>query len=201
MDRDRDATSQGRGRRRDGTLDVRIVEQVVALLGSHSYAGLTLDELAERSGVAKTTILRRWPSKAAVVAAGVEQLALQSVTVPDTGTLRGDLQALLHGAVETFVRGSGQFVPRLIREAGDHAPIADLVSTVIHTRRQAYRRVLALAIARGELAPTVDQELLIDLLIGPLWTRLLITRDPITGEYVDAILEVVLTAFDVTTAG
>jgi AcrR family transcriptional regulator len=201
MDRDRDATSQGRGRRRDGALDARIVEQVVAMLGSRSYAGLTLDELAERSGVAKTTILRRWPSKAAVVAAGVEQLALQSVTVPDTGTLRGDLQALLHGAVETFVRGSGQFVPRLIREAGDHAPIADLVSTVIHTRRQAYRRVLALAIARGELAPTVDQELLIDLLIGPLWTRLLITREPITGDYVDAVLEVVLTAFDVETAG
>jgi hypothetical protein len=46
--------------------------------------------------------------------------------------------------------------------------------------RQAYRRVLALAIARGELAPTVDQELLIDLLLGSIWLRLLITRDPIT---------------------
>ena len=127
----------------------------------------------------------------------MQRLALQSVDVPDSGTLRADLLALLHGAVETFVRGRGQFVARLIREAGHHPEITDLVYTVIHTRRQAYRRVLALAVARGELAPSVDQELLIDLLIGPIWTRLLITRDPITREYVDSIVEAVLIAFGV----
>jgi AcrR family transcriptional regulator len=192
--------SSGRGRPRDRALDDRILEQVIALLGSHGYAGLTLDALAARSGVAKTTILRRWPSKAAVAAAGVERLALQSVDVPDSGDLRVDLLALLHGAVEAFVRGRGQFVARLIREAGHHPEITDLLYTVIHTRRQAYRRVLALAIARGELAPSVDQELLIDLLIGPIWTRLLITRDPITREYVDSIVEAVLVAFDVKPA-
>src|SRR3954452_1839981 len=176
----------GRGRPRDGALDDRILEQVVALLGSRGYAGLTLDELAVRSGVAKTTVLRRWPSKAAVAAAGVERLALQSVDVPDSGSLHGDLHALLHGAVDTFVRGRGQFVPRLLREAGHHPEITDLLDAVLHTRRQGYRRVLARAMARGELDPTVDQELLIDMLIGPLWTRLLITRDPVTSEYIDA---------------
>jgi AcrR family transcriptional regulator len=195
-----DATTAGRGRPRDRTLDARILDQVLDLLASHGYAGLTLDELALRSGVAKTTILRRWPSKAAVAAAGVERLALQSVDVPDSGTLGGDLHALLHGAVDTFARGRGQFVPRLLREAGHHPEITDLLFTVIHTRRQAYRRVLALAIARRELSPSSDQELLIDLLIGPIWTRLLITRDPITREYVDSIVETVLAAFDVKPA-
>ena len=195
-----EASPRGRGRPRDPALDDRILEQALVLLGSHGYAGLTLDELAARSGVAKTTVLRRWPSEAAVAAAGVERLALQSVDVPNSGTLRADLRALLHGAVETFVRGRGQFVARLIREAGHHPEITDLVHTVIHTRRQAYRRVLALAIARGELAPSVDQELLMDLLIGPIWTRLLITRDPITGDYVDSIVETVLIAFDVKPA-
>src|SRR3954447_6431414 len=189
-----------RGRPRDGALDERILEQVLALLGSRGYGGLTLDELAARSGVAKSTILRRWPSKAAVAAAGVERLALQSVDVPDFGTLHRDLHALLHGAVDTFARGRGQFVPRLLREAGHHPEITDLLFTVIHTRRQAYRRVLALAIARGELAPSVDQDVLIDLLIGPIWTRLLITRDPITREYVDSVVEAALAAFDVRPA-
>ena len=56
---------------------------------------------------------------------------------------------------------------------------------------------LARAVARGELDPSVDQELLIDMLIGPLWTRLLITRDPVTREYVDANVQAVLTAFHV----
>ena len=184
-----------RGRPRDGALDERILEQVLDLLGSRGYAGLTLDELAVRSGVAKTTILRRWPSKAAVAAAGVERLALQSVDVPDFGTLHRDLHALMHGAVDTFVRGRGQFVPRLLREAGHHPEITDLLHAVLHTRRQAYRRVLARAIARGELDPTVDQELLIDMLIGPVWTRLLITRDPVNREYVDANVQAVLSAF------
>jgi AcrR family transcriptional regulator len=190
----------GRGRPRDGALDDRILDQVVALLGARGYAGLTLDELAARSGVAKTTILRRWPSKAAVAAAGVERVALQSVDVPDTGTLHGDLRALLHGARDTFARGRGQFVPRLLREAGHHPEITDLLDAVLHTRRQAYRRVCARAIARGELDPSVDQELLIDMLIGPLWTRLLITRDPVTSEYVDANVEAVLRAFEVAAA-
>jgi AcrR family transcriptional regulator len=189
--------ARGRGRPRDRGLDDRILEQLLALLASHGYAELTLDELAARCGVAKTTILRRWPSKAAVAAAGVERLTLQSVDVPGSGTLRGDLHALLHAAVSTFVRGRGQFVPRLIREAGHHPEVTDLLYTVLHTRRQAYRRVLALAIARGELAPTVDQELLIDLLLGPIWLRLLITRDPITREYVDAVVQAVLIAFAV----
>ena len=200
MTHSRGPAASARGRPRDPTLDARILTEVLALLASHGYAGLTLDELAARSGVAKTTILRRWPSKAAVAAAGVERLALQSVDVPDSGTLRGDLHALLHAAVDTFARGHGQFVPRLLREAGHHPEITDLLFTVIHTRRQAYRRVLALAIARGELAPTGDQELLIDLLIGPIWTRLLITRDPITSEYVDSVVETVLVAFGVEPA-
>jgi AcrR family transcriptional regulator len=195
-----DSAVPGRGRPRDPTLDARILDEVLALLASHGYAGLRLDELAERSGVAKTTILRRWPSKAAVAAAGVERLALQSVDVPDSGTLRGDLHALLHGAAETFARGRGQFVPRLIREAGHHPEITEILFTVIHTRRQGYRRSLASAIARGELAPSADQDLLIDLLIGPLWTRLLITRDPVTGEYVESIVDAVLAAFEVKPA-
>jgi AcrR family transcriptional regulator len=186
-----------RGRPRDPALDERILEQLVVLLGTHGYARLTLDELAARSGVAKTTILRRWPSKAAVAAAGVERVALQSVDVQDSGSLRDDVHALLQGAVDTFARGSGQFVPRLLREAGHHPEIADLLNTVLHTRRQSYRKVLALAIARGELSPSIDQELLIDLLIGPLWLRLLLTHDPITPEYVDSNVEAALAAFDV----
>jgi AcrR family transcriptional regulator len=189
-----------RGRRRDPAADARILEAALEMLETGGYAALRLDDLARRAAVAKTTILRRWPSKAAVAAAGVERLALQSIDVPDSGTLHGDLHALVHGAVDTFARGRGQFVPRLLREAGHHPEITDLLDAVLHTRRQAYRRVLARAIARGELDPSVDQELLIDMLIGPLWTRLLITRDPVPGEYLDANVEAVLTAFSVPAA-
>ena len=165
------------------------------MLGEGGYAGLRLDALAARAGVAKTTILRRWPSKAAIAAAAVERLALQTIDVPQSGTLRGDLHALLTSAVTVFTDGQGGFVPRLIRESGHHPEIANLIDTVIHTRRLAYRRVLGHAIARHELDPDVDQDLLIDLLIGPIWTRLLITHDPITKTLINEIVDAITRAF------
>jgi AcrR family transcriptional regulator len=194
---DQPSPSSGRGRPRDRALDERILDQFIVLLGTHGYAGLTLDTLAAHCGVAKTTILRRWPSKAAVTGAAVERLALTSVDLPDSGNLRGDLQALLGAAVDTFVHGHGAFVPRLLRESGQHPEISELLRTVLITRRSAYRRIVARAIDRGELAPSVDQDLLIDLLIGPLWSRLLITRVPITDEYVRSNVDAVLAAFGV----
>jgi AcrR family transcriptional regulator len=189
------AGRRGRGRPPTPGLDRRILHAALELLASRGYAGFRLDELAKRAGVAKTTILRRWPSKAAITAAAVEQLALQTTDVPASETLRGDLHALLSSAVAVFTNGHGDFVPRLIRESGHHPEIADLLHTVIHTRRLAYRRALNRAIARHELDPEVDQELIIDLLVGPMWTRLLITREPITKPFVDDSVDAVIRAF------
>ena len=165
------------------------------MLADVGYARLRLDALAERAGVAKTTILRRWPSKAAVAAAAVQRLALQTADVPESHNLREDLQALLSNAVAAFAGGPGRFVPALIRESGHHPEIADLLATVIQTRRAAYRRVLNRAIARHDLHPDVDQEVIIDLLVGPLWTRLLITRQPVTQALVEEIVDAVLRAY------
>jgi AcrR family transcriptional regulator len=189
------ARRRRRGRPPSPGFDERILDAALAMLADGGYAAFRLEALAARAGVAKTTILRRWPTKATVAAAAVERLALQTVDLPESGTLRGDLHALLTSAVTVFTHGDGSFVPRLIRESGHHPEIADLLQTVIHTRRLAYRRVLGRAIARHELDPDVDQDLLIDLLVGPIWTRLLITRDPITPTLVDEIVDVLGRAF------
>src|SRR3954467_8356177 len=173
----------------------RVLTVALELLARDGYAGLTLNALAARAGVAKTTILRRWGSKAAVPAAAVERLALHSVDLPESGTLRGDLKALQEKAVAVFTEGDGSFVPRLIRESGRHHEIADLLHTVIHTRRLAYHRILGRAIARHELGPDVDQDVIIDMLIGPIWTRLLITRDPITDGLIEEIVDAILRAY------
>jgi AcrR family transcriptional regulator len=184
-----------RGRPRDPATDARILEAALEMLEARGYAGLRLDDLAGRASVAKTTILRRWPSKAAVAAAAIERLALQSIDVPEFGNLRDDLRALVASAITAFTRGRGGFVPRLMRESGHHPEIADLLLTMAHTRRLAYRRVLAHGVARGELDPDVDQEMMIDLLMGPVWTRLLITLLPIPATMVDEIVDAVLRAF------
>src|SRR3954462_3380552 len=188
-------TSVQRGRRLSPEIDDRILQETLAMLADVGYARLRLDALAERAGVAKTTILRRWPSKAAVAAAAVQRLALQTADVPESHNLREDLQALLSNAVAPVAGGPGGFVPPLIREAGHHPEIADLLATVIQTRRAAYRRVLNQAIARHDLDPDVDQEVIIDLLVGPLWTRLPITRQPVTQALVEETVDAVLRAY------
>jgi AcrR family transcriptional regulator len=192
---DRPGSRAGVGRPRTADADDRILDAALALLVESGYAGFTLDRLASTAGVAKTTVLRRWPSKARVAAAAVERLALQTVDIPDSGSLRQDLLAMLRQAVDEFGHGRGRFVPQLMRESGHHPEIADLLYAVIHTRRLAYRRVLARAVARHELSPEADQDLLIDFLIGPLWTRLLITREPVTAALADAIVDHTLRAF------
>jgi AcrR family transcriptional regulator len=184
-----------RGRPRDPDTAVRILEAALEMLATGGYDRLRLDELARRAGVAKTTILRRWPSKAAVAAAAVEQLALQTADLPESGNLRDDLRALVASAVSAFTRGRGRFVPALMRESGHHPEIADLLLTMVHTRRLAYRRVLGRAVARGELDPEVDHDLMIDLLMGPVWTRLLITQVPIPPTLADEIVDAVLRAY------
>jgi AcrR family transcriptional regulator len=189
------AVRRPRGRPPSPGIDQRILDAALELLAAGGYAGFRLDALAARAGVAKTTILRRWPSKAAVAAAAVERLALQTIDIPESGSLRGDLHALLTSAVTVFTDGRGGFVPRLIRESGSHPEIANMLETVIHTRRLAYRRVVNRAIARHELDPDIDQDLLIDLLVGPIWTRLLITRDPITKSLIDDIVDAITRAF------
>jgi len=178
-----------------------VLTAALELLARDGYAGLTLNALAARGGVAKTTILRRWGSKAAVAAAAVQRLALHSVDLPESGTLRGDLNALQEKAVAVFTDGEGSFVPRLMRESGHHPEIAELLHTVIHTRRLAYHRILGRAIARGELDPDVDQDMIIDMLIGPIWTRLLITRDPITQGLIEEIVGVIIRAYPPPAAG
>src|SRR3954453_14923126 len=120
-----------RGRPPAPNTEERAPPAALELLAREVYTGLTLNVLAARAGLAKTTILRRWGSKAAVAAAAVERLALHSVDLPESGALRGDLIALQHKAVAVFTDGEGGFVPRLIRESGHHPGVADLLHPAI----------------------------------------------------------------------
>ena len=77
-----------------------------------------MDDVAERAGVSRTTIYRRWPSKAAVAAAAVSSLYLDRVEVPDTGSLSEDLVTLLTESYRLMAEGSGRVLERLVRESG-----------------------------------------------------------------------------------
>ncbi len=88
--------------------------------------------------------------------------------------------------------GQGRVFEGLIRESGQRPELVEVVSATMHARRRFYFQVLNRAIARGELPPETDTGLAVDLLLGPLWVRLLVTGEPIDRGAVDDIVELVL---------
>jgi AcrR family transcriptional regulator len=182
----------GAGRPRRPGVEAAVVSTTLDLLATRTYGELTVDAIADGAGVARTTIYRRWPSKAAVVAAAVGGLYLDHVDVPDTGSLRDDLVALLTESYRLMADGSGRVLERLIREAGENVELADLVRATFAARLRFYRTILDRATARGELSADVDQELLVDLLLGPLMFRLLVTGAPVVPDAARSVVDVVL---------
>jgi len=188
----------GRGGARAGAgrpradADEAILEACRALVEKRGYGPLSIDQVAAAAGVAKTTVYRRWPTKPALVAAAVTPLYEHTLEVPDTGTLRGDLTALLHRGRDMMVGRSGRILQMLVREADRHAELNQPLQCELHRRRKIYHQVLSRAVARGELRPEVDQDLVAELLIGPCWMRTVVSPAPLPPELVEQIVEVVL---------
>ncbi|MGH9248320.1 MAG: TetR/AcrR family transcriptional regulator [Acidimicrobiales bacterium] len=173
-------------------MEEAVFEAALGLLASRDYREISMEALAEGARVSRTTIYRRWPSKAAVVAAAVSSLYLDRVEVPDTGSLSEDLVALLSETYRVMADGDGRVLELLVRQSGGDPELLDVVRSILYARRRLYATTLNRAIARGEMTPDVDQELLLDLLLGPLWFRLLLSGAPITPEVARLVVELVL---------
>lgn len=190
-ERNDDAPRRGRGRPRREGADEQILEVTLAVLEEKGYADLTVDEVAERTKVAKTTIYRRWPSKGALVAAAVATRVTPFIP-PDTGSLEGDLLAVATRAYTTLSSDLGRIFAGLIGESQLDPDLQEIMLTSTRQRRQVYEGVVKRAVDRGELSSTVDVELLIDLVVGALWNRLLITRTPLRESMPREIVQMVL---------
>src|SRR4051812_26962749 len=86
------------GRKRDHSRDAVILDATLAVLAEQGYDRMTIDAVAERAGAARATVYRRWPTKAGLVIAAVSRMSsgdVDAANLPDTGTLRGDLTAMI----------------------------------------------------------------------------------------------------------
>jgi AcrR family transcriptional regulator len=190
--RRRGGARDGAGRPRRPGVEEAVFAAALELLASRTYGEISVETLAERAGVSRTSIYRRWPSKAAVVAAAVSSLYLDRVEVPDTGSLSEDLGELLTESYRLMADGSGRVLERLVRESGQNPELVDVVRSVLYGRRRLYVTMLNRAIARGELPPQVDQELVLDVVLGPLWFRLLLSGAPVTPDAARSVVALVL---------
>jgi AcrR family transcriptional regulator len=187
----RQAGRTNRGRPRSEAADRAILDASVELLASRGLAGLTLEGVAERAGCSKATIYRRWPSKLHLVVESVSRLP--PLPEPDTGSLAGDLRALLRAFVELLdTTPLSRVMPTLVGEIAHDPQLAELLAPHWGARREPLRRVLERGIERGELPARTDLELATDLLIGPLLARLFFGGARLTRAHVERIVEATL---------
>ena len=193
-----EATSTPRplGRPRDERADRAILAAALELMAEHGVRDLRMDDVAERAGVGKATIYRRYRSKDELVTDAVAAL-VSEITVPDTGSTRADLLALMRRAVKVY-RGSVEagVMPGLVDAMSRDGELARSVREgFLAGRRAALRAVLERGIERGDLRADLDLELALDVLGGPLFYRLLVTGGPIDRQLADGVVELILRGF------
>lgn len=187
-------------------------DAVLAGLVEHGYPGLTVEYVAERSGVHKTTLYRRWGGVDGLVAEALDpggetrEAGEDAWTPPDTGTLRGDLQALAHGIVDAFTDPGTAAVPTALIAAAFQSERAAEALRGFHRERFARcGPLIARAVERGEAPAGTDAGAVVRAVSAPLFLRLFITREPVDATVADEAAEATLAAVAagalVTTAG
>ena len=147
-------------------------------LAEVSYGLLSVDAVVRRAGVGKAAVYRRWPTKQAMAVALISQIAVRADHVPDTGTLRGDLVALITQLREVLRHPlASRIIPAVAAEAGRDAELELVLrATVEGPRRASIAAIMHRAISRGELPPDCDVELALDLVAGPAYWILVVRR-------------------------
>jgi AcrR family transcriptional regulator len=182
-----------------GELDVRVrrsrdrvLEAAFELLSQSGVSGFTVDVVASQSGVAKTTIYRHWPTREALVLDAASRISAEQ-EVPDTGSLEGDLTALLAdtGHLLSTARWSS-VVPSIVDVAERDPEFAEVHAKIQRGHAIALRKVLERAADRGELPATADRSVMVSALIGPLYYRRWFSREPIDDRFVQAIVRNVI---------
>ena len=166
------------------------------LLVERGYAGVTIEGIAARAGVAKQTIYRWWPSKFEILMDTFLEDAAGALQIPDTGTVEEDLRQHLRKVAE-FLSGepAGKVMLALIGQAQQDADVAHTFQQrFLDERRALDRTILERGVARGELPGDTDLELTIDMIYGPVYHRVLLTGLPIDDRFIDGLVGHVLVA-------
>src|SRR4051812_33213306 len=154
-----------RGRPREERPRQAAIDATLDLIAEHGVRGLTTDAVARRAGISKATMYRRWPSKEALVLDAVASL-VSEIRIPDTGSRREDLRALLRDAVKLYGNDRpAKLFPDLVAEMARSVAVADAVrGGFLARRREALTTVLDRARARADLRDDVDNDLALDLI-------------------------------------
>ena len=173
-----------------------ILGAVLDELGDVGYGALTIEAVAARAGVGKSTIYRHWPGKLELVEDAFRTLKAP-VAVPDQGSLRERVVAVIEQVACLVAESTySTCMPALIDAAERDPNVRDFHSRFSAERRGALVGLLRDAVQSGELPATTDPELLADALVGPILLRRLMLAQPVGPEIARALVDQLLPAGD-----
>ncbi|MFI8101754.1 TetR/AcrR family transcriptional regulator [Streptomyces sp. NPDC086023] len=163
-------------------------------LAAVGFSKMSIEAVARRAGVGKTAVYRRWRSKLHLVLDLVSVFAAQGLPAPDTGSLHGDVRALLEVTAHLLRHPvASQVIPDLLVEAARNPELAEAVRGVLLQGQEGIAGdIVRAAVARGELPEGTDPERALDLAIGPLYWRLVVIRAGLPDSYLDDLAHAVV---------
>lgn len=170
----------------------KVLAAAVELVAEVGVSGFTVDAVAKASGVAKTTIYRRWGSGDALLMESLE-CSIEHLATPNTGSLRTDLIEM-YTAVMAMFEQPHMFSTMLgaLARAADDPDFHRLLQELEHERHQPLQTILQLAQARGEIAADADLELMMEFVEGPMAARKLLKLGTFQPGEIEKIVEMVL---------
>lgn len=181
------------GRPRSTQSHQAMLQATLELLAEVGFNGISIEAIAARAGVGKTTIYRRYKSLEELVADAIETMR-QDVVIPNTGNFWQDLDALIESAAQITLHPLGrQTVAMIISSASSNAQFADIYwNKYLQPRRQAFAVLLERAKARKEVNENLDPGLVFDTMSGiMLYALIFPPRDESWKVYVSRALHLI----------
>ena len=177
--------------RRGAPVVERVLDLALEALAERGYAGWTVPEIAERAGLNKTSVYRRWPTKGALVAAALGRGLGHDAPLPDTGSWREDMVVLTLAAAEWATSPLGRGVTRALRDAVDDPEVRAFVTGMMNQRADAPRALFRRAQARGELHGNADVPMALTVIAGAISQAMFVENQPMTEAFVRRLVTLV----------
>ncbi len=182
------------GRPRDPAIDAAIRKAALDIVAERGYGTLTMEGVAARSGASKQAVYRRYASKGELLLAALDSVLHETLPTPDTGSLREDLLLLIRAGFDMHRSNNSAFSQAVAAETAHGSDFAkQALESVIKPRREIFRDVFGRARKRGEVT-CPDDDLLIDLIYGPMWYALLFDFNRLTDAYAESLTDAVVAA-------
>jgi AcrR family transcriptional regulator len=185
-----------RGRPRSDRAHRAILDAFLAQLTQEGFASLRLERVAAQAGVGKATIYRRWPSKEALALDLLMQLAAPHIGIEDVGDTRAELLAAVTNAMRAVTQTPfGPVIRALLSQIAINPALGDpFRANVVQSRRAEVARVIARGISRGDLRADADVDVATELLVGPVYFRLMFGGE-LSQAFAERVVEAVLRGY------